>query len=430
MNGRFVNHGISFVTKINNSNNQNGGGIVNVVTSAFSLRLLEGQPEHLGAKGYEVTVISSPGQELSHAQRAGLKTVALPMAREISPLRDLVAFWRLLRAMIQLRPIIANAATPKAGLLAGLAAAACRVPCRYYTLAGLRCETARGLKRRLLVLAERMACRCAHRVICVSESLRQQVIELGIVETKRTVVLASGSCCGVDAARFAPSAERATRAAQIRQTLGIPADAPVIGFVGRLTKDKGLSELVQAYLKLRARISQLKLLIVGPMEDGDPLPPTIRNAIATHPGIVHTGFVQDPVNYYHVMDVLALPTYREGFPTVVLEAHAAGKPIVSTRATGMVDAVIDGVTGVLVPVGDADALAGALGSVLRDRSLAARLGAAGRERVLREFRQEVVLHALAQQYQELLQEKGLASPAGSVKSMTEAEFRNGPVFSR
>jgi len=131
-----------------------------------------------------------------------------------------------------------------------------------------------------------------------------------------------------------------------------------------------------------------------------------------------------------VMDVLALPTYREGFPTVVLEAHAAGKPIVSTRATGMVDAVIDGVTGVLVPVGDADALAGALGSVLRDRSLAARLGAAGRERVLREFRQEIVLHALARQYQELLEEKGLAGPAGSVKSMTEAEFRSGPVFSR
>src|SRR5208282_816394 len=263
-----------------------------------------------------------------------------------------------------------------------------RIPCRCYTLYGLRCETTRGLKRGLLLLTERIACACAHRVLCVSESLRQKAIELRIVAANRTAVLADGSCAGVDPERFAPTTEALKRAGHIRRDLGIPAEAPVVGFVGRLTKDKGISELVEAYLALRADIPDLRLLLVGDMEEGDPLPSQTRRHIECEQGIFRTGFVQAPADYYHAMDVLALPTYREGFPTVVLEVHTAGKPVVATRATGVVDAVLDGITGILVPVGDGQALANALALVIGDRELAAALGSAGRERVLREFRHE------------------------------------------
>jgi lipopolysaccharide/colanic/teichoic acid biosynthesis glycosyltransferase/glycosyltransferase involved in cell wall biosynthesis len=318
--------------------------------------------------------------------------------------------------MLRLRPAIANVGTPKAGLLGGVAAWLCGVPFRYYTLYGLRCETTTGLKRKVLVMSERIACACAHRVICVSESLRQKAIELGVVDASRTVVLGSGSCNGVEAERFAPSPDAEQRGGQIRRDLGIPPGAPVVGFVGRLTKDKGVSELVQAYLKLRGSIPELRLLLVGEMEEGDPLPKEIRGHIESEPGIVRIGFVQDPADYYHAMDVLALPSYREGFPTVVLEAHAASKPVVAARATGAVDAVIDGVTGMLVPVGDVQALASAVELMIRDRGLAAALGSAGRERVLREFRRETIWEALAEEYLQLLQTKELAVPTAVNRS--------------
>src|SRR5208282_4024430 len=164
-----------------NSIEQNHVRVVNIVTSSLSVRFLEGQPEYLGKKGYEVRVVSSPGEELRKARRDGVQTVAVSMAREISPWRDLVSLWRLLKVISRFRPTITNVATPKAGLLGGMAAWVLRIPCRCYTLYGLRCETTRGLKRGLLLLTERIACACAHRVLCVSESLRQKAIELRIV---------------------------------------------------------------------------------------------------------------------------------------------------------------------------------------------------------------------------------------------------------
>ncbi len=372
--------------------------VMSVVTSSLSVRLFEARPEYFAGKGYEVMVVSSAGEELRKAEREGVRTAEVQMAREISPWRDLVSLWRLVRVMRRLRPTITNVGTPKAGLLGGLAAWLCGVPCRYYTLYGLRCETATGMKREVLIAAERMACGCAHRVICVGESLRQKAIELGVVEASRTVVLGGGSCNGVEAERFAPTAQVLRRGRQMREELGIPGNAPVVGFVGRLTKDKGINELVEAYCELRKEMAELRLLLVGEMEEGDPLTARTRWLLEKEPGIVRTGFVQDPADHYHVMDVLALPTYREGFPTVVLEAHAAGKPVVAARATGAVDAVIDGVTGILVPVGDAQALASALELVIRDRGLAAALGSAGRERVLQEFRRETVWEALEEEY--------------------------------
>jgi glycosyltransferase involved in cell wall biosynthesis len=401
-----------------NSTKKNHVRLMYILTSSLSVRFLAGQPEYLSKKGYEVTVVSSPGEELSKAQCAGVLTAAVPMNREISPWKDLVSFWRLVNLILSLRPTITNVATPKAGLLGGTAAWLCRVPCRYYSLIGLRCETTTGLKRRLLLLTERIACACAHRVICVSESLRQKAMELGIVAADKTVVLAAGSYTGVDPTRFTPTAEGMGRADQIRQELGIPKEAPVVGFVGRLTKDKGISELVEAYLALRADIRELKLLLVGDWEGGDPLSLHIRRQVECEHGIFRTGFVQDPADYYHVMDVLAFATHREGFGNVALEANAAGKPVVAARATGAMDAVIDGVTGILVPVGDARALASALARLIWDRKLAAELGSAGRERVLREFRQEIVWDALAEEYLQLLQAKGLMDPTPVASEVT------------
>ena len=411
-----------------NSAPQDRFRVVNIVTSSLTVQFLEGQPEYLKQKNFEIVVVSSPGKELTKARRRGVQTVAVPIAREISLCKDLSSLWRLHRAIFWVRPIITNVATPKAGLLGGIAAWMCRVPCRYYTLLGLRCETATGLKRCILLLSERIACRCADRVICVSESLRQKAIELGIVCSNRTVVLASGAYTGVNPSRYAPTQDILRRARQIREELHIAGEAPVIGFVGRLTKDKGITELIEAYLTLRTDFPHLKLLLVGDIEEGDPLPPETRRHIKSDTGIIHVGFLQDPAPYYHVMDVLAFPTHREGFGNVALEAQASGKPVVAARATGVVDSVIDGVTGILVPIGDASALAQALKLVLTDRNLAATLGIAGRERVIREFRQDIVWDALAREYMQFLSTKGLVKASNQTRTFL-AEDPSGSALS-
>jgi glycosyltransferase involved in cell wall biosynthesis len=301
--------------------------------------------------------------------------------------------------------------TPKAGLLGGFAAWLNRVPCRLYTLHGLRFETTKGLRRRLLVYAERLACRFAHRVICVSQSVRDKAIASGLTRQERTVVFGSGSCNGVDASRFAATPEMMRRAAALRRRLGIPARAPVVLFVGRLTCDKGIPELTEGFLRLVKQFPDLRLLIVGCFEDEDQLPDDIRRCLETHSHVIFVGAVQNTAPYYAIADVLALPSHREGLPTVVLEAQAAGKPVVGAAATGIVDVVADGETGLLFPVGDAAALAKALARLITDKALTAKLGRAGQERIKREFRQEQIWEALYREYLQLLEERELPLPS-------------------
>ena len=389
--------------------------VVHMVTAPPTTRLMLGQLRALREAGFEVIVMSAPGQELDLvAAQEGVRRVAAPMEREMAPWRDVRSLGRLWRLMRRLRPTLVNAGTAKAGLLGGLAAWLAGVPCRVYTLHGLRLETTTGLKRRLLIQAEKLSCRCAHRVVCVSESVQARALELGLTRREKTVLLGAGSFNGIDAARFAPTPERVEAAAAMRADLGMARDAPVVGFVGRLTRDKGLPELVEAYVTLRERFPAARLLLIGRFETGDPVPEDTRRFIESDPGVIHVGYVSDPSGYYHVMDVFALPTYREGFPTVALEAAAAGKAVVTTRATGAVDAVVDGVTGLVVPVGDAAALAEALAEVLEDRALAARMGRAARDRAERDFRQDRLWAELADLYRVLLAERGARRRAGRI----------------
>jgi len=385
--------------------------VLYVVTSAVTTRLLRGQLAAVSRAGFEVWIASAPGAELNQCALAeGSTPVAIPMHREPSPLADLRALAKLWLEMRRIRPVVTNVGTPKAGLLGGLAAWFSRVPCRVYTLRGLRWETTRGWKRQILLAADWLACRMAHRVICVSASVRDRAVAVGIVKQDKTVVFGAGSSNGVDAARFAPLPERLAHARALRRELGIPPGAPVIGFIGRLTRDKGVGDLIEAHARLSQRWLELRLILVGNAESGDLLPDHAAARIRGTPHVLRIGHAEDVAPLYHLMDVLALPSHREGFPNVVLEAGAAEKPVVATRATGTVDAVVDGVTGLLVPVGDATALAGALELVLGDPEFAAGLGSAGRARVLAEFSQEHIWEALIAGYRAMLGSCEASSP--------------------
>jgi glycosyltransferase involved in cell wall biosynthesis len=191
----------------------------------------------------------------------------------------------------------------------------------------------------------------------------------------------------------------------VRRKLGVPEHATVVAFVGRLTKDKGIPELIESFLQLDKRFDDLRLLLVGCFEDQDPLPAFTRKCLETHPHVIFAGAVKDTPAYYAVSDVVVLPSHREGLPTVILEAKAAGKPVVCASVTGIVDVVTDGETGLLFPAGDVCALTGALTRLITDKALANKLALAGQEQVKREFQQEQIWEELHQEYLGVLQRK-------------------------
>ena len=383
-----------------------------VVTSPLTVNLLRGQLRYMAAAGFDVTVVSAPGPELdAAAEHDCVSTVPIAMERDLSPGSDWRTFRALRRLMKERRPHIANVSTTKAGLLGGLAARTAGVPVRIYVLRGIRYETASGFRRAMMKFAESVACRAATRALCVSESVRKRLELDGMLTSEGSAVLASGSSNGVDADRFAPTGDRVAHGKRLRHELGIPEDAPVVGYVGRFTRDKGLAELVAAHDVLTKVITGVRLLVVGGNEVGDPLPAETRARLKTDRTIICTGYVPDSAPYYHVMDILALPTHREGFPNTVLEAYAAGKPVVATRATGAIDAVMEEGTGLLVPVGNVRELAAALESLLKSPATRKEMGDAGRRWVHRDFRPVRIWRELEKEYRRLLEEHNLPLPA-------------------
>ena len=386
--------------------------LVIAVNSAIALGFLQGQPEYFESRGFDVSVLCPERRkgEWGVAKPAGVQIMEVPMERSIAPLKDLATLWRLWRVMNSPRPAVTNVGTPKAGLLGGLAAWLSRVPCRFYTLHGLRFETTKGVKRQLLIQMERLACRFAHRVICVSRSVRERAIASGLVRPEKAIVLGSGSCNGIDASRFAPNPKLTQRATALRRQLGIPEKATVILFLGRLTRDKGIPELVEAFARLDEQIPNVRLMLAGCFEEEDPLPPDTRRNLEEHSHIAFVGAVQDTPTVYAAADIVVLPSHREGLPTVVLEAQAAGKPVVGASATGIVDVITDGETGLLFPVGDVAALTKALTRLITDNVLARKIESAGREQVNREFQQGQVWDALYRTYLEVLEANGPSLP--------------------
>lgn len=364
---------------------------------------LRGHFNYLQAHGFDIHLISAPGARLDAVGEAtGVTTHAVPFKREIAPLRDLLTLQRLTSLLRELAPDITNASTPKAGLLGTLAAKRAGVPHRVYLLRGLRLETETGLKRRLLRAAERRAAAAATHVVCVSPSLKQRYAALGIAPGHAIDVLGHGSSNGVSTERFDGARKAATRAA-MRHALGIDQDAPVIGFVGRLTGDKGIDDLVGAFLDLiLPQRPDARLVLLGDFEPGDPVDGETRRTIDAHDAIVTRPFVSDLADEYAAFDVLAFPSYREGFPNVPLEAAACGLPVVGYRATGTVDAVLDGSTGTLVEVGDHRALGAALLAYLDDPELARAHGRAGHERAARDFQPEAIWRAWLEEYRGML----------------------------
>lgn len=389
-----------------------GVKLSHITTVPLSLGFLRGQIGYMLIHGFEVEAISSPGVKLDEfGNEQGIHVHAIELPRRITPWHDLMAVWQLSWLLRRTHPSIVHAHTPKGGLLGMISSWINRIPLRIYHMRGLPYMSASGKKRTLLKLTERISCRLAHRVFCVSHSIREVAIADSICSADRIVVLGGGSGNGVDSSiRFNPGRFALEEVVAKRAEKGIAADEIVIGFVGRIVRDKGIQELIAAWQMMRNSHAHARLVLVGPVEPQDPVAPETLALLHEDDRVTMIDWVDDTSEVYPLFDLVVLPTYREGFPNVPLEAAAMELPVVATRVPGCIDAVEDCVTGTLVPVRDADALATAIAMYIVDPELREKHGRAGRERVLRDFRQEVIWEAMYQEYCRLLREKGLSVP--------------------
>jgi glycosyltransferase involved in cell wall biosynthesis len=376
---------------------------------------LRGQVEFMRARGFETYGVASPGEYLDRfAARDRVDVTAVEMPRQITPFKDLVAVAGVWRALRKYRPDIVQAGTPKGGLLGMIAASLARVPVRIYHIRGLPLMTATGSRRHLLWWSEKISCGLASHVLCVSHSVREVVVEEGLCPADKIETLRFGSGNGVDGeGRFNPNRFSPDTRQSIRKQTGIPEDAVVIGFIGRLIKKKGIAELMEAWDRIRDDYPNVHLLCVGPFEErADAVDPDVRKRMETDPRIHLVDWVDDSPPYYTALDLFVFPTYyHEGFANVPLEAGAMGLPVVATRLAGVLDSIQDGVTGTLVPPQDSVALTAAIRKYLDDPEMRRRHGAAGRERVMRDFRPELIWDALYKTYLRLLEKHGLPTPS-------------------
>jgi glycosyltransferase involved in cell wall biosynthesis len=366
---------------------------VAVVTSTIPITIAKFHRElirQVQAEGYSVCVVSSPSPELERlSDEMGVHVRSLPMTRDVSPFADLLALARWLWICLAERPSLMISATPKASLLSLLAAKAFCTGRRLYYVGGLRLEGEQGGRRQLLNVIERLTSWASTEVVANSQSLASRIAELRLAPHGKLRQTHPGSSHGVDSDHFSPRLPDL----ELADELGIDGSVPVIGFVGRLTHDKGIDCLISAVALLREDDVSCQLLVVGAQIEPDSA--IYLDKLESAGGhVIAVGAVDDVRPYFGLMDVHVLPSLREGFPNVVLEASAMGLPTVTTDATGAIDSVQEGKTGLIVKTQDQRGLAEAIKTLIRDPGMASRYGAAARNWVVADFQTEAVVQTL------------------------------------
>lgn len=364
--------------------------IVLATTVDVSLTLLKGYPAFLVSRGWDVHIVSSGGARLTAlGELDGVTVHVIPMRRAPAPLADAAALLAWVRLLRRLRPTAVSLGTPKASLLGLIAARICRVPVRQYVLRGLRLQTTTGILRTVLRLSERMAMAMATDIVAISDSLRVEAVDLKLNGRTPIDVVGAGSSNGIDLVQFDANRFDSADSEKLVASVGLRPGAPTIGFVGRLTRDKGIDTLLEAVELLRTDGLPADLLLVGGYDDQD-AETWIQGARERGVHVTVVDHVADPAPYIALFDVACIPSLREGFCNAAAEASAMAVAVVGTRVTGLVDSIRDGETGLLSEPGNAAALAANLSALLNDADRATQLGRAGEVFVRDNFDRTVV----------------------------------------
>lgn len=359
--------------------------------------LLKGQLRML-SEHYEVVAVSSPGEELKVIEeREGVRTIAIPMERRISLVKDFISLIRLIILFAKEKPDMVHSITPKAGLLSMLAAWITRVPIRMHTFTGLVFPTATGKMQKLLIMMDRLTCFCATHINPEGEGVKQDLINYQIT-TKPLHIIANGNVNGIDLVHY----DRTPKVMAVAQNY-ISTDVFTFCFVGRMVKDKGVNELVYAFIKLYQRTQRIRLFLVGPFEKKlDPVSPDVEGLILHHPAICFMGYQADVRPYLAASDALVFPSYREGFPNVVIQAGAMGLPAIVTDINGCNEIIVPDINGVIIPSKNEPALYDTMSWFVSSPDRVKEMATNARPWVASRYDRKVVWDALLKEYKLLL----------------------------
>jgi glycosyltransferase involved in cell wall biosynthesis len=382
--------------------------LIRITTVPMALQyLLPGQMKYMKEQGFDVIMVSADGKERAEVIRSeGCEHHIIPMTRKITPFADLRSLWRLYRFFKKEKPDIVHSHTPKAGLLGMLAARMAGVKIRIHTVAGLRFMTSGGFTRTILIKMEKFTAGCATNVWPNSQSLMDYIKKNRLAAPKKLQVIGFGSSNGINLQRYSTSVLQNEKLGEVKQQLQYKEDIIYLLCVGRIVKDKGIDELFTAFDHVYNDKKELRLVLLGSFEDElDPVSENARRILKEHPGIIHINW-SDKVEYFmHLAAMLVHPSYREGFPNVLLQAGAMNCPVICSRIEGNVDIVDDGQTGLIFEVKDAISLENKLRYALEHPGQLKAFSVQLKQKIEKRFDQRFVYESLKNKYLELLSEK-------------------------
>lgn len=377
--------------------------LIRIATVPISLdKLLSGQLGYMNAF-YDVTAISSESENLQKiASKEKVTVHCVEMSRKITPIQDIKAIINLYKYLKKEKTLIVHTHTPKAGMVGMIASKLASVPIRLHTVAGLPLMEIKGIKRNILNFVEKVTYACATMIYPNSKGLYDFILNQKFTKKEKLKVIANGSSNGINTEYFNPKHFSEDKKSNLKQELGINENDFVFIFVGRLVKDKGINELVQAFSKLKTQSS--KILLVGPFEEElDPLLPKTLSEIKNNKNIISVGFQQDVRPYFAISNALVFPSYREGFPNVVMQAGAMELPSIVTDINGCNEIIVENKNGIIIPTKNTNAIFDAMNKLLNDRELYRELKQNAREMIVSRYEQEVVWKAILAEYKRLEQ---------------------------
>ena len=384
--------------------------LIRITTVPLSLKvLLKGQLRFMASNRFDVKGVSSEGEELKEVrENEGIVMKAINMSRKITPFQDLKSLWEMWNFLRKEKPQIVHTHTPKAGIIGMLAARLAGVPHRLHTVAGLPLMEATGIKRKILNFVEKLTYSSATRVYPNSKGLYDFILQNNFTQSNKLKIIANGSSNGIDTAFFSPDQVSETEWVALREKLNIQPDDFVFVFVGRIVSDKGINELIKAFSELQAvennELMGIKLLLVGGLEnDLDPLNPETLAEINQNKDIISVGFQQDVRPFFAISDALAFPSYREGFPNVVMQAGAMGLPSIVSDINGCNEIIVEGENGLIIPPKNVEKLKEKMLTLAGDKNLYIKLKENSRRMIENRYEQSVVWNALLEEYEGLLQ---------------------------
>ncbi|WP_375747592.1 glycosyltransferase family 4 protein [Empedobacter falsenii] len=377
--------------------------LIRITTIPLSLKvLLKGQHQFISSKGIKVIGVSSSGRDLDEvAETEGIEVYPIEMSRQITIIQDMKSLWNTYRFLKKQKPSIVHTHTPKAGIVGMLGAKLAGVPIRLHTVAGLPLMEATGVKRKILDVVEKLTYANATKVYPNSKGLYDFIVSNKYTTKNKLKVIGNGSSNGIDTSFFSKTTISIDQQNQLKQKLQIAANDFVFVFVGRLVGDKGINELVEAFSKLQT--PNAKLLLVGPLETAlDPLKEETLKEIETNKNIISVGFQKDVRPYFAISNVLVFPSYREGFPNVVMQAGAMELPSIVSDINGSNEIIIEGENGMIIPVKSSEAVLKAMQLLLENKVYYNQLKENARPMIQSRYEQQVVWNALLKEYELLI----------------------------